>query len=275
MARPGWRAESLKSPVDAEELPVFVRGGGDEALLLLHGWTLDHRAFEAQAPLADDYLLLAPDRRGFGTSRAAPDLAAELDDIDAIIDALAPPSVHLLGVSQGARLALRYAASRPERLRSLIVQGVVVDGFDAPAADDEPIPLARYADLVRQGDLEAMRREWLAHPLMSSDPLDAAQQAAVERMVSDYRGTDLRSPTAAAAPPPVLDALAGSRLPTLIITGKLETAGRRAHAGKLRELMPGAREIVLDRCGHLSNLSQAAAYNAALRQFLGGLAPRR
>jgi pimeloyl-ACP methyl ester carboxylesterase len=275
MSRSRWRAETLKSPVDGEEIPVFTRGDGDEALLLLHGWTLDHRAFEPQAPLADDYRLLAPDRRSFGTSRAAPDLAAELDDIDAIIDALAPPSLHLLGVSQGARLALRYAATRPRRLHSLIVQGAVVDGFDAPVANDEPIPLAHYADLVRRGDMAAMRREWLAHPLMSSDPLDAAQQAAVHHMVSDYRGADLCSPAMADTPPAVLEALAGSTLPTLIISGELETAGRRAHASKLCSLMPGAREIVLGSCGHLSNLSQAAAYNAALRHFLGGLTPRR
>lgn len=35
---------------------------------------------------------------------------------------------HLLGMSQGGRVAARYAVSRPERLRSLILQGPAVDG---------------------------------------------------------------------------------------------------------------------------------------------------
>lgn len=256
---------------DGTPLTVHVAGSGP-TLLMLHGWTLDHSSFDAQLPLARDYRLARFDRRGFGASAAAPDLGAEIGDIDAVIDALDTRSVHLLGVSQGARLAVRYAAARAGRLQSLIVQGVVVDDFTPDVDDDAPIPLAHYAELVSAGDLKAMHREWLAHPMMSRDPLTAAQQHELEAMVARYSGRDLL-PAAGRVDqvPATLDALRRVAVPTLIITGEFEGAARKAHAAHLRAILPDAREVVLEGCGHLSNFSRPDAYNELLWRFLKGL----
>ena len=70
--------------------------------------------------------MITYDRRGFGRSEAQPDLRLELDDIDHILDALGFESTHLLGMSQGGRIAIRYAVTRSERLRSMILQGAVI-----------------------------------------------------------------------------------------------------------------------------------------------------
>ncbi len=256
---------------DGTRLSVHVTGRGP-TLLMLHGWTLDHRSFEAQLPLARDYRLARFDRRGFGESKAAPDLGAEIGDIDAVIDALDTDCVHLLGVSQGARLAVRYAAARPGRLQSLIVQGVVLDDYTPEVDDDAPIPLAHYAELVSKGDMETMRREWLAHPMMSSDPLTQAQRFELEAMVARYRGRDLLPAKGRREQvPATLDALRRLGVPTLIITGEFEGAARRDHAARLCGTLPDAREVILEGCGHLSNISRPDAYNELVRRFLDGL----
>ena len=253
---------------DGTGIPVWEEGRGD-VLLLIHGWTLDSRSFAGQRPLAADFRLVTFDRRGCGQSSAAPDLGAETGDLDAIIDMLEVPSVHLLGVSQGARVALRYAAQRPQRLRSLILQGPAVDGFVPPMEDSSGIPLAEYAALAEAGELEELKRRWLAHPLMSSETLSDGQEQALREMVTDYRGRDLLAGTpAASAIPDLLAKLAALDLPTLLITGERETAARRAHCARLLEVMRDAREVVLTDCGHLSNFSQPGAYNAAVREFL-------
>lgn len=259
------------SAPDGTPLPVHLVGSGP-TLLMLHGWTLDHRSFDAQLPLARDYRLARFDRRGFGGSTAAPDLGAEIGDIDAVIDALGMQPVHLLGVSQGARLAVRYAAARPRRLRSLIVQGVVLDDYTPDIDDDAPIPLAHYAELIAAGHRETMHREWLAHPMMSRDVLPAAQKRELEAMVARYSGHDLL-PAADRVEqvPATLDLLCSLGVPTLVITGEFEGAARKAHAARLCRTLPDAREVVLQGCGHLSNISRPDAYNSALKQFLSEL----
>lgn len=259
------------SPVDGTRIPYRASGAGP-VLLLVHGWTLDSRSFTAQAPLSNSYRLVSFDRRGCGQSDAGPDLGAETADINALVDALEVDSVHLLGVSQGARVALRYAALHPTRLRSLILQGPAVDGFVPPMEDSSGIPLGDYMNLAREGRIEELRERWLAHPLMSSETLDAEQSEQLRTMVKAYHGRDLLAGTpAASAIPELLETLGSLDLPTLLVTGERETAARRAHCAKLAEVMRDVREVVIPDCGHLSNFSQPTAYNAAVSAFLEGL----
>ncbi len=211
------------------------------------------------------------DRRGFGESTAEPDLHRELSDIDSVIDSLGTEHVHLLGVSQGARLALRYACHHPERLKSLILQGVVIDGYKPELEDPAPIPMARFQDLYRQNRMDEMRAEWLRHPLMASDDLSEDQQELVAAILESYSGRDL-DPAKAAAPEPALDELLPTMdVPTLIITGEGETPMRKAHSAYLRDLLPRAKEVLLAGCGHLSNLGRPHAYNELLRRFIDDL----
>lgn len=261
---------------DGHSTRVYSLGEG-EPLLLLHGWSLDRRSFAPQREaLAARYRVLTFDRRGFGESTAPPDLNRELDDIDRILDALGLGRVHLLGVSQAARLALRYAVLRPERLLSLLLQGVVIDGYTPDASAGQDLPLAHYQALARAGALDTLREEWLAHPMMSAGIEDPAQRALLARIVADYHALDLTSEAPPIAPPAidVLAALPAMELPVLVLTGELETPARKAHAAELVRLAPRAREVTLAGAGHLSNLAAAPAYNAAVLAFLDGVSAR-
>ena len=239
--------------------------------MLLHGWPLDHRAFEPQIrELASALKTIAPDRRGFGASTAPPDLAKEVDDIDRVINALGLDTVHLLGMSQGARVALRYAALRPERLRSLIVQGAIVDGLPEAPEDGASIPLAEYAALARAGELEALREAWLDHPMMSLDGVAPSPAETVRAMVDGYDGRDLVAKTDAryAFDTDVPKALAAFERPALVLAGANETATRHAHAAFLFETIADARLVEFPHSGHLCNLSEPGAYNRAVLEFV-------
>jgi pimeloyl-ACP methyl ester carboxylesterase len=256
------------SSADAE-LSTEVRGAG-APILLLHGWSLDRRIFAPQIDaLAGHFTVVAFDRRGFGRSRGEPDLRRELDDIDRVLDAFADSPAHILGMSQGARLALRYAVTRPQRLRSLVLQGVVVDGIAVEEPEEERIPLDYYAKRVRQGRLDEFRKHWLRHPMMrvSDDDTEAAEL--IRSIVVDYRGADLLSygVDAYAFDMNVAAALETLSTPTLILSGAHETASRREQANRLCRLLPDAREVVLENGGHLCNLTEPAAYNQAVIEF--------
>jgi pimeloyl-ACP methyl ester carboxylesterase len=259
--------------VDGGRLQLRTSGRGsppESAILLLHGWPLDHRIFEPQiAYLGRSLRVIAFDRRGFGRSEAPPGLHRELDDIDRILEALGLKTVHLLGMSQGARIALRFAVTRPERIRSLLLQAPVIDGLPLDEAGSERIPMAEFAALARAGQLEEVRRRWLEHPMMALGSGHARLRRRVEEIVADYQGKDLLdySPAHHAFPHDVLEGVSRLDRACLILTGAHDTATRREHGRILLESIPRAREIVFTRSGHLSNLVQAKAYNRRVAAF--------
>ena len=87
--------------VDGGTLPIWMAGEG-APVILLHGWTLDHRMWTPQiAGLAPDHFLVMPDRRGCGRASAPSDLMREADDVIAIADFLGFDRFALVGLSRG------------------------------------------------------------------------------------------------------------------------------------------------------------------------------
>ncbi len=267
------RRRRLEVDVDGGQL-IVERSGQGPSLLMVHGWALDRRMFDPQRDeLEEDLETIVYDRRGFGSSSAPPDLRRETGDIVQVLDTLEVSQTHLLGMSQGGRIALRFAAEYPERLASLSLQGPVIDGFSVEEPEHERIPIAHYADLVRTGKLPEFRRQWRDHPMMSLDHAPDANIALVQTMLESYEGRDLAAfePEQYDYEPGVLRRLAQFRQPVLLLTGARETAARKAQAEKLRQTFPDVREVILERSGHLSNLTEPQAYNAALRSFCLGV----
>lgn len=263
----------MRIDVDGGSLHLKPTGRG-APILLLHGWPLDHRIFEPQIACIQQCLrVIAFDRRGFGRSQAPPDLGREPDDIERILDALDIGSVHLLGMSQGARIALRFAVTRRERVRSLILQAPVIDGFALDEPDPERIPLEQYAKLARAGSIDEVRRRWLAHPMMALADEHADARRRVEEIIAGYEGKDLLdySPARYTFPHDVLESLATLDTHCLVLTGAADTAARRAHAQRLVESLPRAHEVVLRHSGHLGNLTEAEAYNRQVVDFCRGV----
>ena len=97
--------------------------GEGEPLLLLNGGMMSIAAWEPVARhLRGSFQLLLCDLLGHiltpGASHA--DLDGNVVDVEALLDALDLERVHVLGTSFGAFVGLRLAATRPERVLSLI-----------------------------------------------------------------------------------------------------------------------------------------------------------
>lgn len=238
-------------------------------LLCVHGWTLDARSFSGQHVLAEQGVRVVTfDRRGFGVNELTPGLDQELEDIDHLLHHL-PGPIYAFGVSQGARLLLRYAARPSATLRGLIVQGGLVDGL--PSEQNE-IPYGRYASLLEAGDHEAFAREWLAHPLMRSG-VPASKLSAVADLIRGYEGRDLRGST-----PRLVDQDLTGVLPQVfsaeglslwVIEAEQESETRRAHARFLIEDC-GARGVPMPG-GHLCHFTHPDVFNERLLTALGVL----
>jgi len=115
-----------------------------ETLILLHGIAESAEAWRAWVPyLSRHFRVIRPDLRGFGASTPMPleyewSLAALADDLDALIGTLGLARVHLAGAKLGGLVAMTYAASRPEKVSSLVISGATVKlDFLAPSIPEK------------------------------------------------------------------------------------------------------------------------------------------
>jgi pimeloyl-ACP methyl ester carboxylesterase len=253
--------------IDVRGARLRVRTAGKgPAVLLVHGWALDLDMWAPQfAALADRYRLIAFDRRGFGLSSGTPSIDADVADIDELLAKLDVERVAIVGMSQGARVALRWAIAAPARASCLVLDGPPRDLLTTGRLQGE-ITLATYRELVRKEGIAAFRREWLEHPLMQLHAHDVQMRALVHEMVARYPGHDLLADDA----PQVARVADLKRLdvPVLIINGEYDSDMRIGAAAELARALRHARIAGIPGAGHLSNLDNPAAYDKVLGEFL-------
>lgn len=239
-------------------LHVAAAGDGRE-IVMLHGWTLDHRSWSPQLPLADAARLVMPDRRGFGRSTAPADLAGEWQDIDHLVDG---ERFVLVGLSQGASVALDYARRQPERVAGLVLVGAPLHGVVAHVHTGDVLPRSLYAALVAEGQLAAMKAEWRRHPLIRTLP---GSRQLLTSMLESYDGRDLLAPQ---SPIIITEAdIAALPMPVLAIAGDIDTPWRRQVAAFIGATAPLGRTASITNAGHLCNLDNPLRFNALLHAF--------
>src|SRR5262245_34472515 len=101
---------------------------GAPPLLLLHGGAQTAHSFDEVAPgLARTHHVVSLDQRGHGDTDWAPRYRREdfAGDVDAVLDRLGWDSASVVAMSLGGLNAMAYAATRPARVRALVVVDVL------------------------------------------------------------------------------------------------------------------------------------------------------
>jgi len=245
-------------PLPGARLRWRIEGSGP-ALLLLHGWALDMNSWDLVAPrLTGRFTVLRFDRRGFGLSEGEPDIHRNVDDLAAVLDAAGLERAALLGMSQGARLALHFALRHPRRASALILDG-------APAIEAETeLPLAQYRQQLQDGGIPALQALVSRHPLMQLHATAAGTQTLLRTILARYRGLDLMHAVPRADAPD----LRQIKVPALIINGREDSAERRQAGQLLQQAIAGARRTELAGAGHLALLDDPDGYAQAVSGFL-------
>jgi DNA-binding SARP family transcriptional activator/tetratricopeptide (TPR) repeat protein len=102
--------------------------------------------------------LIRFDKRGTGLSDrppGMPDLETRMDDVRAVMDAVGSERAVLFGYSEGAPMAILFAATYPERVRALVLYGAYAKRLDPD--DDYPWAPTREA---RGAYIESLERDW-------------------------------------------------------------------------------------------------------------------
>jgi pimeloyl-ACP methyl ester carboxylesterase len=242
---------------------------GGPTVVLLHGATLDHRAWAPQVEaLQGRFRLVVPDLRAHGKSTGSFDFEAAVGDVFALLDALPAGRVVLVGLSLGGNLAQEVVRRAPDRVSALVVA-------DATCNTGTRHPLATALTVAALN----------AHAMLPGNHFAryAAQMIALDPQVQRY-ALDANADRPNGETVRILSSLLTGALrpeqdyrlpvPALLVHGQLDHLGDIAvstQAWARRE--PLAEYLVIPAAGHASNLDNPAAFTAALEAFLDRTLP--
>jgi pimeloyl-ACP methyl ester carboxylesterase len=255
-----------------------VVGDGPVDLVVVQGWTLSMQSvWEDPATaafhrrLAGRCRLILFDKRGTGLSdrvKELPGLAQRMEDLTAVLDAVGSKGAFVLGISEGAPMAILYAASHPERVRGLgLIGGFARMRTDVDQTfgwtDDQVAALDRYirSDWGEGRSMLASMPSQLGRPGVAEwcarvEQIGASPGAALE-LWSMNREIDVR------------DVLPVIETPCLVIHMKDDPVIDVEHGRHLGRSLAGARYVEIDGGDHLPLYGDLAdASHDALEQWL-------
>jgi pimeloyl-ACP methyl ester carboxylesterase len=280
------------------ELDVTVGGPhGAPAIIFLHGFPESHRTWRHQlAGLSDDYLVVAPDQRGYAGSSKPPAVedyapAQPVADLIALADALGIARFTLVGHDWGGAIAWMAALNHPDRIERLAIVNAPHPFifqrtlFDDPAQRDASQYIRSFRDPAFETKLAAMGFEKFfeisfmrsADAAMLTDEekqiyLDQWQTpGAFTAMLNWYRAATIVVPATGeeAERPAFLDAPFPSvKMPTLVVWGMNDTALLPVQLDGLAEYVDDLRVVEVPDAGHFVPWEAPEAVTAAIRAFM-------
>ncbi|HEY3077610.1 MAG TPA: alpha/beta hydrolase [Burkholderiales bacterium] len=223
-------------------------GGAGTPVVFLHAATGHSAMWEHQLPAftAAGYRCIAFDRSAEGFAS---------DQVEAMATKLALPRFHLVGTAAGAIIAVDYALSHAERLRSLVIANSIVGVQDedylemsrrlrpSPQFDKLPGDFRELGPSYRAANAEGTKRwDKLAHakPRVSYTMRNRITYAALETI----------------------------RTPTLLLTGDADLYMPPSVLRLLAARIRGSESVVVPECGHSAYWEQPEIFNRAVLEFL-------
>jgi 3-oxoadipate enol-lactonase len=270
MASTGDRpAQGIFVCADGGRLRYSTAGAG-EPVVLIHGLGLDLSMWDPQWPvLQREFRAIRYDVRGFGGSTLPQGPYSHSDDLLDLLDFLDARPAHVVGLSMGGQLALRFALEHPAATRSLTLIDAALHGFRWSNAWTRK--MGEIVSTARNGDVHAAKQLWLTHELFAPTQRDPQLATALAAMVERYSAWHWHNDDPVRRPKaPTIKALAAVSPPVLVIVGELDLPDFTAIAKQLAAEIPRATLRTIAGAGHMANMEAPAVVNALLREHLRG-----
>ena len=276
-------ADLLRIPVGPGSIHVERYGHGGAPVVLLHGFGTSSFVWRSLAPeiALANRTAFAMDLFGYGESDRPFDadfgIASQAELVDRALTALRLPKATVVGLDLGGAVAMRLAATRPERVERLfLVNPIALD--ELPADDITALQrnAARFAFRVGKGILGAasilgeLLRRSVADPAHMPDKLVARYLAPyvgeeglnhlllLARSVDDEDMEDVE--------------LSSLTQPTQIVWGDQDPWVTPKFADRLSETIPGSRLVHLPGVGRLVPEEAPDTLLNLLLEFIGAAA---
>ncbi len=253
-----WGRLSLQSVVvDGISWPYLEGGPADgEVVVMVHGFGGDKNNWPLYARyFTKRYRVIAPDLPGFGDNVRDPDLnyggAAQTERLHAFFTELGLENIHLAGNSMGGFIALNYALSYPEKLKSLTLIDnagvtsthkseleIAIDNGENPLVATSLEDFDRLLDFImhkRTPSPRFMKEALLAVQIRNHDLLDAIFWQIIDEALHHS----------------LTDRLGEVSTPTLIIWGRHDRLIDVSCAEVMAASIPNNKIVIFEDAGHI------------------------
>ena len=241
-------------------------GGSGVPVVLLHANTGSSRVWDYQTPAftARGYRVIAYDRRGFGRSIIDPgglQPGTGADDLLGLVNHLGVDRFHLVGTAGGAFVALDFALSFPQRLRSLVIANSI-----GAVQDEDYLELGRRLRPAPQFNALPPEIRELGPSYRAANPEGTRRWVELER-ISRPEGPP--APAQAMRNRVTFAALEQISTPTLLLTGGADLFAPPPLLKLFSARIKRSESVVVPEAGHSSYWEQPEVFNRAVLRFLG------
>jgi YbgC/YbaW family acyl-CoA thioester hydrolase len=267
-ARPG---EVARYDLGDVSLAVDARGDGP-ALLLVHGFPLDHSMWAHQVATLARWRRIAPDLRGAGVSDAPAggySMTTYADDLARLLDRLHVERAVVVGLSMGGYIAFEMLRRHRQRFMGLVLVDTRADadGPEQRRARDDLVELARSKGAAAVAERMAPRL------------LGRSTQQTQPNIVDQVKAMAARTPVAGMVGalgamrdrPDSTPLLATIDIPTLVVVGAEDEVTPPAQARAMAAAIPSATLTTIPGAGHLAPLEAPTAVTRVVAEFLEAL----
>jgi pimeloyl-ACP methyl ester carboxylesterase/DNA-binding CsgD family transcriptional regulator len=263
---------------DGVRLAYAVHGSGP-SLVRVATW-LSHLELDWESPvwrhwlqqLGERHTLLRYDERGCGlsdTNIGDPSVDVWVGDLEAVVDAVGLDRFAMLGVSQGAAIAVAYAARHPDRVSDLVLYGGYARGRRFRGQDKEEDAIIGAIRAGWKAPNPAFRRVFGALFLPNGTAAQTAwyenllwRTTTAEAAIGLYRARGLMN---------VCELAPHVRSRTLVMHARDDRVVPAEEGRLLATLIPDARFVLLDSANHILLGDEPAwgVFVSEIEAFLG------
>jgi 3-oxoadipate enol-lactonase len=247
----------------------YQERGQGQPVVLIHGFPLDGRIWEAQmAALSDRWRVIVPDLPGFGKSQLVrpftiDSLAHDMHELLGRIGAL--PCV-FGGLSMGGYVSFAFGTKFLHDMKGLML---VDTKCEADTSEGKQNRL-KMIETAKSGGAKAvadqMMPKMIAPAVAQSKPQVAKRLREIMESVSvaaiEYASLAMRDRKDYRSELPSIAA------PTLIVVGQEDAFAPPAVAQSMQRDMPKAQLAIIPDAGHMAPMEQPEAVNQVMREFL-------
>ena len=227
----------------------FVREGNGPPVILIHGFSLDHRMWAPQIEyLKRTHSVISYDLRGFGKSTTPCVPYSHYDDLNALMNYLQVPVAHIVGLSLGGEIGMDFAFTYPEKVASLTLLSTSLSGYKSTV------------DWTVRS-----KEEWLDHDVFKPTKKHAEVFNDLQLIIQDYSGWHwTHKDPVIPINPDAFSRLESLHCPVTIITGENDMQYFQTIAEVIQSHVKHSFKHIIKGAGHMINLEKPGEVNALL-----------
>ena len=270
--------------IDVDGVPTRCLYAGDEnayPILLIHGHDLIAEVWLKNIDeLAKDFFVVAPDSLGSGFTgpvdlSGRPAIPQRVEHLKKLVEKLGWKRFCSCGTSYGALLGTLLYFEMPDAIDKLVINGSA-SAFNSNEALIATLQntYAYAKDKIAEGGIEFWRARVAKatyDPAKIPEPLlHMLTTAYAQPWLPTAWDESLRSfmDLEASGPYRILDKLERIAVETLVVWGLNDKSALLEHAEEAVRLMPDARLVTFDECGHMMMCEHPERFNETIREFL-------